>query len=190
MLDRGAGVEREPRVAAGLADDPEQPVRVRVGLDVDGDGVGVRGEQRDHLAGSRDHQVHFHEGPGGVRHPGEGARPVGSDGEVVDEGAVHDVHVEGARPRAGERGDLVAERQHVGRHDRRQHHRVAGERQAHGRNRATKKPSVPWRCGNVRSAPGTRGCARPGKASPRSSIVAPDARTTSSFSAAISVHVE
>ena len=191
VLDRRSRVERQPREAPGGPDLGQQSVRVGVGLHVDRDRVGGLGEEGDHAAGAGDHEVHVHEAARGVDRRRDGPGEVGAEREVGDEVGVHHVDVEGARPGADERVELLADAQHVSRHQRREHLPRRERRRAHpALIRAMKNPSVPCRWGSVSSASGRRGWARPGYSAPRSSSRAPAASTTSSFSSAISVQVE
>ena len=191
VLDGGPGVEREAGQAPRRPDHRQETVRVRVRLHVDRDRVGRVREERNHLAGSSDHQVHVDETARRVDRRRDGPGEIGAEGEVGDEVGVHHVDVKGTRTGADQRVELLAHTQRISRHQGREH--LARRRRlcAHrGRILAMKNPSVPWRCGSVSSASGRRGWARPRYSAPRSSSAAPAAATTSSFSSAIRVQVE
>ena len=89
---RGRGVERDPRLGAGLPDLGQDALQMHAGLGVDGDEIGPRpGIGLDPALGLLDHQVEVEREPGALL---DGLDDGRSDRQVRDEVAVHDVDVD------------------------------------------------------------------------------------------------
>src|SRR5215218_10391184 len=112
---RCAGIDRQPRHAAELADRVERAVDVRRGLGVEGDVVRTGlGELLDVIAGPLDHQVDVDGAARVVDQVGDRSRHQWADRDRRDEVAIH--HVDVDDPRAGRHHllDLRAEAREVG----------------------------------------------------------------------------
>jgi len=111
-VDFGVGIDDNGGLHLVVGDELEGAMEMAAGLVVDADPVGAGlGEGGDEFVGVLDHEVAI-EGQLGVL--AEGGDDGGSDGDVGDEMAIHDVDVDNGATAALGSGDFVGEAGEVG----------------------------------------------------------------------------
>ena len=114
--DRCCGVQGDARGGPGFPDEMHRPVQVRHRLLMHGDHVGAGPrEALDEAVRPLDHQVHVQRQ---IRLLVDRLHHQGTDRQVRDEVAVHDVQVEQPRPARLRGGDLLRQARQIGRQDR------------------------------------------------------------------------